>query len=391
MIKLKKTIVGKSTPESPAVSSRRLLIVDDEPGILLLLRNLFSPFYMLQTAQSPQEALKILSDGFYPQVIIADQRMPGMTGAAFLAESRKIVPDAVRVTLTGYSDVKEIIESVNSGAIYRFVGKPWEDAELLETVRLCFEQYDFSTKQMELEAALARAQRLNNEKNDILGIVSHDLKNPISVILGITDLMKSNADFELSLSEYREYSGVVHQTAENMMDLVKELLDEHWLHSEGMEFTLASVSLSGLAPELADSYSDRARQKDITIRTELPSAAENVLVLADEGRLRQAIDNLVSNAVKFSPRGKNVFVRVKSSDGCARVEVQDEGPGLSEEDKSKLFGKFVRLSAKPTGGEHSTGLGLSIVKKMVEAMNGKVWCESELGKGATFIVELPLV
>jgi signal transduction histidine kinase len=86
-----------------------------------------------------------------------------------------------------------------------------------------------------------------------------------------------------------------------------------------------------------------------------------------------------------------VAVRVQSSEGVVRVEVQDEGPGLSDEDKKKLFGKFARLSAQPTGGEHSTGLGLSIVKKLVEAMHGRVWCESELGKGATFIVELPSI
>ncbi|MFY7998474.1 MAG: sensor histidine kinase [Candidatus Kapaibacteriota bacterium] len=128
---------------------------------------------------------------------------------------------------------------------------------------------------------------------------------------------------------------------------------------------------------------------------------------------------MLSNAIKYSPHGKNVFVQVRShwslgighsaNDGDSnnasmtnspitndqstnaflRIEVRDEGPGLSPDDMTKLFGKFARLSARPTGGEHSTGLGLSIVKKMVEAMNGKVWCESEQGKGATFIVELP--
>ena len=104
----------------------------------------------------------------------------------------------------------------------------------------------------------------------------------------------------------------------------------------------------------------------------------------------QVLDNIISNAVKYSPHGKNVFVRIKSDNDAVRVEVQDEGEGISPDDMKKLFGKFARLSARPTGGEHSTGLGLSIVKKMVEAMNGRVWCESELGKGATFIVELPV-
>jgi signal transduction histidine kinase len=141
------------------------------------------------------------------------------------------------------------------------------------------------------------------------------------------------------------------------------------------------------------------------------SEAPSHLVLVDETAIVQVFDNILSNAVKYSPHGKNVFVRIRHSslvvghspndsrtapmtnapmtNNFIRVEVQDEGEGISPDDMTKLFGKFARLSARPTGGEHSTGLGLSIVKKMVEAMNGRVWCESELGKGATFIVELP--
>jgi signal transduction histidine kinase len=121
----------------------------------------------------------------------------------------------------------------------------------------------------------------------------------------------------------------------------------------------------------------------------LESEASSVVVLVDPSLAVQVLENLISNAVKYSPPGKSIFVRLKKHAQGVRVEVQDEGPGLSAEDQKKLFGKFARLSAKPTGGEHSTGLGLSIVKKMVEAMKGKVWCESELGRGATFIVEFP--
>jgi len=104
----------------------------------------------------------------------------------------------------------------------------------------------------------------------------------------------------------------------------------------------------------------------------------------------QVMENLLSNAVKYSPPGKNIHVRLKKLPDTVRFEVQDEGPGLSAEDQKRLFGKFARLSAKPTGGENATGLGLSIVKRMVEAMNGRVWCESEPGKGAMFVVEFPL-
>ncbi|MBD1209646.1 MAG: sensor histidine kinase [Ignavibacteria bacterium] len=115
-------------------------------------------------------------------------------------------------------------------------------------------------------------------------------------------------------------------------------------------------------------------------------------ILADEFALHQVFDNLISNAIKFSPKWSKVVVRMvrhlsESGEAKVRIEIQDEGPGLTEQDKLKLFSKFARLSAKPTGQESSTGLGLSIVKRLVEAMGGQVWCESEHGKGATFIVE----
>ena len=115
------------------------------------------------------------------------------------------------------------------------------------------------------------------------------------------------------------------------------------------------------------------------------------LAMIDPNITRQVLDNLISNAIKYSPPGKPVSVRLLQTESAVRCEIQDEGPGLSDTDQQKLFGKFARLTAQPTGGEHSTGLGLFIVKKLVTAMNGKVWCESELGKGATFVVEFGTV
>ncbi len=386
MLKIKKSETTSTNLETTTTNEKKLLVVDDEPGILLLLNSLFSPHFHVLTAESGQQALDILRGGYSPQVIVADQRMPGMTGAQFLGESRKILPNAVRVTLTGYTDIKEIVDSVNNGAIYRFVGKPWEDSELLETIRLCFEQYNLSTKNAELEAALERVSALNAEKNDIMGIVSHDLKNPISAVLGITEMMKPSSGFDISLQDYQQFAGLIHQTATNMLELVKGLLDDHWLESGAMELTLTAMDMSMMVGFVVGDYRQRATDKNIALHCDAP---EGMMARADERRLHQVLDNLISNAVKYSPTGKEVFVRVRRHENAIRIEIQDQGPGLTEDDKAKLFGKFARLSAQPTGGEHSSGLGLSIVKKMVEAMNGRVWCESEFGHGATFIVELP--
>jgi signal transduction histidine kinase len=180
------------------------------------------------------------------------------------------------------------------------------------------------------------------------------------------------------------------QTTERMMQIINNLLDGNAIELGVFNFTIEKCDLTVFVEQIVADYAERAAIKRIQVQY-TPPPDSTITALGDRSALKSVLDNILSNAVKYSPHGKNVFVRVLTSveTATARVEVQDEGPGISEQDMAKLFGKFARLTARPTGGEHSTGLGLSIVKKMVEAMNGRVWCESEVGQGATFIVELP--
>jgi signal transduction histidine kinase len=229
-------------------------------------------------------------------------------------------------------------------------------------------------------------ETLNQEKNELMAIVAHDLKNPIAAIRGLADLVHSGM---IEQDETPPVLGQIVQTSDRMLELVKNLLDVNRLESGGIQMSIVSFDILPVIHSMQAQYEQQAKSKNIHIFVH--NTATVSTVLADEQAVIQVLDNLISNAVKYSPHGKQVFVRVLRNAQNVRVEVQDEGEGISEADMTKLFGKFARLSARPTGGEHSTGLGLSIVKKMVEAMNGRVWCESELGKGATFIVKLPSV
>jgi signal transduction histidine kinase/ligand-binding sensor domain-containing protein len=225
---------------------------------------------------------------------------------------------------------------------------------------------------------------LNAEKNEFLGIVSHDLKNPIGAIRGLSELIESG---ELAQEEIIPIAKQIYSSSERMLDLVTNLLDVNRLESGGVTMHSFAFDLAPYLVLIIEQYTAPAAAKNITLRFAMET--DDSTVFADEQAVMQVLDNLISNAVKYSPQEKNIFIRLQSSSEAVRVEIQDEGPGISAEDQKKLFGKFARLSARPTGGEHSTGLGLSIVKKMVEAMNGRVWCESTLGNGATFVVELP--
>jgi signal transduction histidine kinase len=131
-------------------------------------------------------------------------------------------------------------------------------------------------------------------------------------------------------------------------------------------------------------FEPEAESKEIKLHLNSSAALH---VEADVGYITQIVENLLSNAIKFSPARKNIFIDVAGNDDKVTVMVKDEGPGMTEDDKKKLFNKYQKLSARPTANESSTGLGLSIVKKFVEAMNGRIWCESEEGKGVSFFVE----
>lgn len=391
IMKLNLTRSDNTTPLSPeALPKRRLLIVDDEAILLTVLTDIFSEHYELQTALSGEAALHILEQGFRPEVIIADQRMGGMSGAQFLAKSMEIVPQTVRVILTGYTDVQDIIDSINLGNVYRFLTKPWQREELVEAVRLCFEHYDLATKNTELTESLQKVRELSNEKDEVLGIVAHDLKNPLQVIREYAEMCSEDDEMDAGMRKTMLKSVV--KTSNRMFDIIKNLLDINALERGAITLSAINFPIGAIVGFVVEDYRSRAEAKNITLHLE---ESKGLKAFADETMTIQVVDNLISNAVKYSPHGKNIYVKIQdhlangANNQTIRIEIADEGPGISEEDMQKLFGKFARLTARPTGNEHSTGLGLSIVKKIVEAMNGKVWCESELGNGATFVVELP--
>ena len=228
--------------------------------------------------------------------------------------------------------------------------------------------------------------KLNQEKNEFLGVVAHDLKNPLSGLKGYAEDILESFD-ELTKEETLELVNRIKQGAIQMFNLVVNLLDVNAIESGKLNFKFEAVDIVPITQEVINNYQEQTKVKNIKLHLEFQTPL--LIALVDKSTSKGILDNLISNAIKYSPLDKNIYIRLYQRDSYIHSEIQDEGPGLSESDLLKLFGKFTRLSSKPTGGEHSTGLGLFIVKKLVEAMKGKVWCESQLGQGSTFIVEFP--
>jgi signal transduction histidine kinase len=236
-----------------------------------------------------------------------------------------------------------------------------------------------SEKNQQIQAQNLELNALNMEKNEMIGIVAHDLKNPLTSALTVSELLSR----ENITEEQKENLGAIKKSLNRMNNLVAKILEIKVLESSSFKTNYSTVDLKQVTEQVISAFKIQSENKKIQIVKDL----DQVVASMDRSLIVQIIDNLLSNAIKFSNQNTKIRVTLKELTQTVRFEIADEGPGIMEEDKPKLFQKFQKLHAQPTGGESSTGLGLSIVKKYVEAMKGKVWCESEFGKGAKFIVE----
>lgn len=237
----------------------------------------------------------------------------------------------------------------------------------------------------EVEHANARLLRLNDEKNEFLGIAAHDLKNPLTIVMGFSDLLKSG---HIPAAQVTRVATNICKEAAKMRDLISNLLDLNAIEEGRTHLKPVPRLLSPILHEVAENHKTVAARKQISLTLQLHS--NDLYAKCDCMALTQILDNLLSNAIKFSKPGSHVTTSVVTGGDHVTLNISDQGPGISEEDQKKLFQKFGKLSARPTGGESSNGLGLSIVKRLIEAMGGTIRCESRLGVGTSFIFTLPL-
>jgi signal transduction histidine kinase len=238
-----------------------------------------------------------------------------------------------------------------------------------------------------LSAQWLRLQRANGFKNEILGTVAHDLKNPLGVILGRTEMLTELIAVGSAKEGLTAQVEHIRDATRRLTSMVDHLISDAMADAFDITIRREPVDLAGLVNEVANANAPLAANKQQTITV---SAPPNHVTMCDADRMREAIDNLISNAIKYSPIGGKIAVLVSHPHNDAVIRITDEGAGLSPEDIGRLFGRFQRLSAKPTAGESSTGLGLSIVKRIIDMHGGQVTAESGgPGRGSTFTVILP--
>jgi two-component system sensor histidine kinase/response regulator len=365
-------VVVSSLEAGPA----RILVVDDQPANLQIVGSMLGNLgHEIIPAEDGATALKRVALR-PPDLILLDLLMPGMDGCEVCTQlkANPAWQNIPVIFLSAADDKELIVRALDSGGV-DYITKPFNQGELISRVRT----------QLVLKAARDRLRQLAEDKDELLGILAHDLKNYLggmNVSAGLLhrQIARYNDERVTQLAEN------IFRTSAQSLAFVKEFL-ANAAADHGFSFTPAAINLTEVVAETARQYEEAAQQKRIAVHADFPE--QPVTALADATALDQVLDNLVSNALKFSPPGKRVFLSVRSINGHAECLVRDEGPGFSADDKARMFRRYGRLSARPTGGEPSTGLGLSIVRKLVLGMGGQLWCESTEGQGATFIVRLP--
>ncbi len=384
-----------------------VLVIDDESSVLASLRRLLQREFHVLTAHSATEGLNVLRQQEV-QVILTDQRMPGITGVDFLRDIKNRYPDAVRLLFTGYADLESVIQAINAGNIYRYLVKPWNPDELVATIREAHERYELIVARRKLmdqlqvmnaelekrveertnELARANTQllELNRMKDDFIAITSHDLRSPLTAILGAAELLREVA-WE-SPAARRDLLDMIADAGRRMLELVTNLLELARLEAGGVELKLSSVTLDLLLAECVATLAPVARIKGVGCMF-LPGY-QVPEIQADNARLYQVFNNLLNNALKFTSAGGQITVTTRR-DGPAwvRVDVADTGQGISPEDLPRLFERFKQTRTKATQGEQGAGLGLAIVRQLVMLHHGEITVQSQPGVGTTFSVRLP--
>lgn len=264
-----------------------------------------------------------------------------------------------------------------------------QDANTMLEERVAQRTRDLTSANQRLSAQGTRLQRVNAFKNEVLGTVAHDLKNPLSVILGRTEMLKDLLGTSGGNDGVIAQVDHIRRSAQRMTGMVDNLISDAMADAFDINVRREPINLSELVHDVVTANQPLARRKEQTISV---TAEIEQHVPCDPDRMREAIDNLISNAIKYSPVGGPIQLDVLVDKGNAVVRVTDRGAGLSPEDLDRVFGRFQRLSAKPTGGEGSTGLGLSIVKRIIDMHGGAITAESPgPGQGAAFTIRLPLI
>lgn len=354
-----------------------VLLVEDNPGDARLLRE----YLLMADRRVAVVVAESLGEAFERHeqrpvsIVLLDLSLPDSRGIETVERLLERTPDVPVIVLTGVDDEELALEAVRAGAQDYLVKGRVGSEVLARAMRYAIERHRL----------LGEERELHQRESEFVATASHELRTPLHSIRGFTRLL---LDQTVEPRVQREFLTTIDIEANRLSVIVSDLLDVARIETGSLELRYEELDLPELVAEACAALAPNAAEKNIELRQDLHEG--RAALVTDRACLSRALVNLIGNAVKFTDAGGAVTVRVTAADGEATISVQDTGPGIPQESRSRLFQRFSQLDASSTREHGGTGLGLYITKQLVESLQGRIWLESEVGLGSTFYVALPL-
>lgn len=359
-----------------------ILCVDDEIDNVDALERLFRRKYNVFRATSGREALKIMKQEAI-SVIVTDQRMPQMTGVEFLSESIKYQPEAIRILLTGYTDIESVISAINTGHVYRYVTKPWDPVDLANTVDKAIEKFELAAELKEknkaLELALNELKVLDEAKSNFMILINHELKTPLTAILSFLSLLQESGLND----EQSKYVNRISQSADRLQVLINDSLELVSAETGTLPIKLTQINLKKLTEELKKDFHSQLDDKSMSLTVALDADE----VRADAKALRSILQRLIDNAIKFGNSNSTIeFTAALTDDDNVQISLSNEGKSVKSDFIAKILKPFS-LDENVMNHTKGNGLGLSVVQALLHRLGSQLDVQSPKGRfEATFIL-----
>ena len=360
------------------MNNTKILYVDDEEHNLHAFRATFRRQYEVYTAISAAEAENVLEQHPDIKVIISDQRMPGVTGVEFFKSVKTTYPDAIRILLTGYTDIEALSDAINEGDIYRYVTKPWNELELKNCIINAFDRYN---NRAELKEKVNELQKTNDELSRFIYSISHELRAPLASAMGIIQLARMENIIDAN-SRADEYWTMLEECCNALDYNITNTLQ--YYKTRKFHIVQEKINFDEMCSRIIALHRTAHNAHDVSITQ---AVSQHLDFYGDTFRIETILGNLVSNAIKYQDpqkTNKRIDVKIGVNEKEAILNVSDNGIGISEQNKEKIFQQFFRGNF-----EKGSGLGLFIVKEALDKINGNVVVQSELNIGSNFNVTIP--